>query len=89
MANAEVKLEALVKKITRTLKDEKDPESKEVTGHYVETQVALLVVDLDADAAATLAALQGDGELVVEISRRQGALFKGSRKEPKGAAHDA
>lgn len=79
---ADATFRALVKTVTRTLKEEKDPETKEVTGYYTETRVQLSAIDLDDDSMAALASLQGEGELVIEVSRRQRVLFQEKAAEP-------
>jgi len=77
----EVTFNALVKTVKTDLKEEKDPETKEVTGYHTETKVNLQATELEDETLRMLAALQSDGELIVTVSRRQGVLFRG--KEPK------
>jgi hypothetical protein len=77
---AEARFNGLLKTIATTLKEERDPETKQVTGYHTETKVALAAIELDDETLRMLAALQSDGELVITVSRRQGVLFKGSAK---------
>lgn len=81
-SSADVAFEGLIKKVTHTLKEDKDPETKEVIGYHTETAVTFQATELDDETARLLAALQGTGEIVIEVSRRQGALFKNPSDGP-------
>ncbi len=87
MSKPDVAFEGLIKKVTHTLKEEKDPETKEVIGYHTETTVQFHATELDEETARMLAALQGTGEIVIEVSRRQGALFKDRKEEKRSEAH--
>lgn len=55
-SNPEVIFNGLVKTVQTTLKEEKDPETKEVTGYHTETKVAIQAIELDDETLRMLAA---------------------------------
>jgi hypothetical protein len=80
-----IEFSAKVKKITHTLKEDKDGETGEVIGHHTETAIQLASGD-GAEALRELAEMQGDGDLRVTIETRNRKLAL--RKRPTDGRAD-